>query len=100
MEEIFPEVFLIKNKLATKNPIPGYKPFDEELIKLNKKEFRLWNPTRSKAAAAIKKGIKEFPIKRGSKILYLGAAHGFTCSFLSNVIGKEGIIYAIEYCLL
>jgi len=97
MEEIFPGVFLIKNRLATENSVLGYKPFDEELLKINKKEFRMWNPTRSKAGAAIKKGIKKFPIKKDSKILYLGAAHGYTPSFLSNIIGKKGIIYAIEF---
>ncbi len=97
MEKIFPGVFLIGNKIATENSVLGYKPFDEELIKEGKKEFRVWNPTRSKAAAAIKKGIKELPIKKDVKILYLGAAHGYTPSFLSNIIGKKGIIYALEF---
>jgi len=97
MEEIFPGIFSINNKLATENSVLGYKPFDEELIIENKKEFRSWNPTRSKAAAAIKKGIKKFPIKKNDIILYLGAAHGYTPSFLSNVIGKNGIIYALEF---
>ena len=97
MKEIFPGVFSINNKLATENPFSGYKPFDEELLKIGKKEFRMWNPTRSKAGAAIKKGIKEFPIEKDSKILYLGAAHGYTSSFLSNIIGKKGIIYAVEF---
>jgi len=96
MEEIFPKIFLIDNKLAVENPIPGFKPFDEEVIKLDKKEFRVWNPERSKAAAAILRGIKEFPIKEGCKLLYLGAAHGYTPSFLSAIIGK-GIIYAVEF---
>ena len=63
MKELFPRIFLIDNKLGVENPIPGFKPFDEEIILLNKKEFRIWNPERSKAAAAILKGIKEFPIK-------------------------------------
>jgi len=97
MKEIFPGVFSINNKLATENPFSGYKPFDEELLKIGKKEFRMWNPTRSKAGAAIKKGIKEFPIEKNNKILYLGAAHGYTPSFLSNIIGKKGIIYAVEF---
>jgi len=97
MKEIFPGVFLINNRLATENSVLGYKPFDEELLKVGKKEFRVWNPTRSKAAAAIKKGIKEFPIKKDIKMLYLGAAHGYTPSFLSNIIDKKGIIYAVEF---
>jgi fibrillarin-like pre-rRNA processing protein len=96
MEEIFQRIFLIDKKLTVENPIHGFKPFDEDVIRLDKKEFRVWNPERSKAAAAILKGIKEFPIKEGSKVLYLGAAHGYTCSFLSSVVDK-GIIYAIEF---
>jgi fibrillarin-like pre-rRNA processing protein len=96
MEEVFPRIFLIDNKLSVENPIPGFKPFDEEIIKFDKKEFRIWDPNRSKAAAAIKRGIKEFPIKEDGKVLYLGAAHGYTCSFLSSIVGK-GIIYAIEF---
>jgi len=96
MKEIFPNIFLIDKKLAVENPIPGFEPFDEKSIKIEKKEFRVWNPERSKAAAAIVKGIKEFPIKEGDKILYLGAAHGYTCSFLSSIV-RKGIIYAVEF---
>lgn len=97
MKEIFPKVFLIDDKLVVENPIPGFKPFDEEIIKIDGKEFRIWNHNRSKAAAAILKGIKEFPVKEGSRILYLGAAHGYTCSFLSSIVGEKGIIYAVEF---
>jgi len=97
MKEIFPRIFLIDKKLAVENPAPGFKPFDEELIKTDKKEFRIWNPYRSKAAAAIAKGIKEFPIGESSRIVYLGSAHGYTPSFLSAIIGKNGIIYAVEF---
>jgi len=96
MKEIFSRVFLIDSKLTVENPIPGFKPFDEEIIRIDKKEFRIWDHNRSKAAAAIKKGIKEFPIKENSKILYLGAAHGYTPSFFSSIVSK-GIIYAVEF---
>jgi fibrillarin-like pre-rRNA processing protein len=97
MEEVFPNIFLIDNRLAVENSIPGFKPFGDELINVGKKEFRIWNPYRSKAAAAIVKGISNFPINEGSKILYLGAAHGYTMSFLSSIIGKNGVIYGIEF---
>jgi len=97
MKELFPGIFLIDNKLVTENSVPGYKSFDEELIKIKNKEFRVWNPRRSKLAAAILKKIKTIPISRGTKILYLGAAHGMTPSYISNIIKEEGIIYAIEF---
>ena len=96
MKELFPKIFLIDKRIVVENPIPGFKPFDEEILKVDKKEFRIWNPERSKAAAAIVRGIKEFPIKENSKVLYLGAAHGYTCSFLSSIVGN-GIIYAVEF---
>ena len=97
MKELFPGIFLIEDKLVTKNSIPSYRPFDEELIKIKDKEFRVWNPRRSKLAAAISKNIKTIPISKGTKILYLGAAHGVTPSYISNIIEEEGIIYAIEF---
>jgi fibrillarin-like pre-rRNA processing protein len=97
MKELFPGIFLISGKLATENSVPNYKPFDEDLLKINKREFRLWNPYRSKAAAAIKRSVKIFPIKKDIRILYLGAAHGYTPSFLANIIGNRGIIYAVEF---
>jgi fibrillarin-like pre-rRNA processing protein len=97
MEELFPKVFLIDSKLVVENSIPGFKPFDDELLNVNGKEYRVWNPYRSKAAAAIVRGISKFPIVEGTKILYLGAAHGYTISFLSSIIGKNGVIYGIEF---
>jgi fibrillarin-like pre-rRNA processing protein len=97
MKEVFPKIFSIDDRLAVENPVPGYKPFDEEVLKTGKKEFRVWNPYRSKAAAAIIRGIKEFPIFESIKVLYLGAAHGYTISFISPIIGGNGIIYAIEF---
>jgi fibrillarin-like pre-rRNA processing protein len=54
----------------------------------------LW---RSKPAAAIKKGLKDFPIKKGSKVLYLGIASGTTASHFSDIIEKKGIIYGVEF---
>ena len=97
MKEIFPGVFLIENKLATKNSILGYRPFKEQIVKVGKDEFRLWDPTRSKLAAAILKKIKEVTIRKGSRVLYLGVAHGYTASFIANIIEREGVIYGVEF---
>ena len=100
MREIFPNVFLDegkRKKLYTRNMIPGKKAHQENLYFHNGTEYREWNPTRSKLGAAIARGLKLFPIKEGSKILYLGAASGNTCSYISDIIGPEGMIYAIEF---
>jgi len=92
----FDEIFLIGKKLATKNLTPHVKVYGEELIKEGKTEYRIWDYFRSKPAAAIKKRIKIFPVKKGDKILYLGIASGTTASHFSDIIGEEGIIYGID----
>lgn len=97
MEKLFVGIFKNEGKLLVENPVNGYRPFNDELVKNGKKEYRVWNPRRSKAAAAVIKGIKEFPIRRGDKILYLGSAHGYTSSFLSSIVGKNGLIYGVEF---
>ena len=92
----FEGVFRLDGKILTLNLVPGEKVYGEELIKIKDVEYREWVPFRSKPAAAIKKGLKIFPLKRGMKILYLGIASGTTASHFSDIIGKEGIIYGVE----
>jgi len=92
----FEGIFLINKKLATVNLTPGQKVYGEELIKIDGIEYRIWDCWRSKPAAAIMKGLKIFPLKRGMTVLYLGIASGTTSSHFSDIIGKEGIIYGIE----
>ncbi len=97
MKEIFSGIYKGGNDIFTINAIPGAKVYGEKIIKHEGKEFRHWDPTRSKLAAAILNGLKENPIKNSSKILYLGASTGTTTSHVSDIIGKDGIIYAVEF---
>jgi fibrillarin-like pre-rRNA processing protein len=92
----FEGIFLVDSKLATINLTPGQKVYGEQLIKEKNIEYRIWDFWRSKPAAAIKHGLKEFPLKKGMKILYLGIASGTTSSHFSDIIGKEGIIYGVD----
>jgi len=92
----FPGVFLVDKNLATVNLVPGEKVYGEQLVKDKKTEYRIWDYFRSKPAAAIKKGLKEFPLKGGMKVLYLGIASGTTASHFSDIIGPDGIIYGID----
>ena len=66
------------------------------VISVDDKEYRLWNPYRSKLAAAILNGLKTMGIKKDSKVLYLGAATGTTSSHVSDIVGKDGMVYCIE----
>ena len=96
MKQVFTGVFVDGRKLYTINSSPGQQLFDEELLEADGKEYRCWNPSRSKLAAAIVKGLPQLQINRDSKILYLGAAHGYTPSFISD-IASDGLIFAIDF---
>ncbi len=85
-----------KKQLATKNLVPGQKVYDEVIKHIKGIEYRIWNPYRSKLAAAIHKGLRTFPFKSSSRILYLGIASGTTASHISDIIGDSGIIFGIE----
>lgn len=65
--------------------------------KTEKIEYRVWNPFRSKLAAAILGGVDKIHIAPGSKVLYLGAASGTTVSHVADVVGPEGLVYAVEF---
>ncbi|MBN1896472.1 MAG: fibrillarin-like rRNA/tRNA 2'-O-methyltransferase [Candidatus Aenigmarchaeota archaeon] len=96
MKSVFDGVFRSGRKLFTMNMIRGYREYTRSTVSEGGKVYREWDPGKSKPAAAIMKGIKKFPLSRGSKVLYLGAASGATCSFFSDIIGEDGVIYAVE----
>lgn len=85
------------SSLCTKSLVPGISVYGEKLVRIDSDEYRIWSPRRSKLAAAIRKGLAEMPIQPGSKVLYLGAASGTTVSHCSDIVGLEGIIYAVEF---
>ena len=87
-------IFKDKNKIFTENLCPGCRVYNEKLQKYKHREYRSWNPYRSKLAAAILNGF-EFSIKSDNKVLYLGAATGTTVSHISDIV-KNGTIYAVE----
>jgi fibrillarin-like pre-rRNA processing protein len=96
MKKIFPGVWRKGDRILTENLVPGTRVYGEELIKEKRTEFRAWNPYRSKPAAGIARGLKNFPLNHGMKILYLGIASGTTASHFSDIIGKDGTIYGVE----
>lgn len=86
-----------QKSISTKSLAPGTSVYGEKLVKEGEDEFRLWSPRRSKLSAAIKRGLREMPIQPGSKVLYLGAASGTTVSHCSDIVGPNGVIYAVEF---
>lgn len=96
LKQILPGIFEINGQLATLNMAPGHKVYGEKLIEIDGKEYRFWDPTRSKVGAAVKKGAKGIQISEGSRVLYLGAAEGTTISHLSDIVGKSGIIFGVD----
>lgn len=74
-----------------------YEKKGKKLFTAYKGKEREWDPTSSKLAAALLKGMKNFEIKKDSKILYLGASTGTTPSHISDMLSRNGIIYAIEF---
>ena len=89
-------VFRKNDKIYTENPASckGIQVYNERLIHHKDKEFRSWNPYRSKLAAAILKELT-FEIKQDSNVLYLGAATGTTVSHISDIV-KNGTVFAVE----
>lgn len=94
--QIVSGVYEIDSHIATKNLNKGIKVYNERLVEVEGKEFRVWDPRRSKLAAAILNGLEIFPFKEDSKVLYLGASAGTTPSHISD-ISKNGLIYSVEF---
>lgn len=89
------KVYLKDGQIATKNLTPGISVYGEELIQ-EKEEYRIWNPRRSKLAAALLNGLENLDISEDAKVLYLGASTGTTVSHISDIV-TDGRIYAVEF---
>jgi len=97
-------IFIAKGKddaLVTKNMDPGNSVYGEKRITVEegetKTEYRVWNPFRSKLAAAVVGGVEDIHVGPGDKLLYLGAASGTTVSHCSDIVGPTGTVYAVEF---
>ena len=86
-----------EKKLATQNLVPGNQVYNEKLVQYNGVEYRIWNPFRSKLAAAIMNDLKNFPFNQKSDVLYLGVSTGTTISHISDIVNQGGTIFGIEH---
>ncbi len=83
-------------RIFTKSCFPGKVHFEEKIITEDSAEYREFDPRRSKLAAMIIKGCTNVGIRKNDVVLYLGISHGYTASFISDIIGKEGLIFGID----
>ena len=97
LDEKFEGVFSIDGRLATRNLVRDFRIHGERLVEVKGVQYRYWDPYRSKLAAAVVKGLKEMPVKKGYQVLYLGAAAGVTPSFISDIVGERGVVYCVEF---
>ncbi|MFQ3275423.1 MAG: fibrillarin-like pre-rRNA processing protein [Candidatus Nanohaloarchaea archaeon] len=94
MEQIQPGVYRRKENIYTE-AASKESVYGETFIEVDRQKYRRWGASRSKAGAAIQKGI-DLGLERDDEILYLGAASGTTVSHFSD-IATDGFIYAVEY---
>ena len=90
------EIHRDDRRIYTKSLLPGTTHFEEKTARQGGEEYREFDPTRSKLAAMIMKGCTNMGIRKNDVILYLGASHGYTVSFVSDIVGKEGLIFGID----
>jgi fibrillarin-like rRNA methylase len=73
--------------------------FGERWAEFDERTYRSFEPSRSKLASAVVKGwTGSLPVP-GERWLYLGAASGTTASYVADLVGPTGRVYALERSL-
>lgn len=85
-----------RKKLYTLNLTPGKRVYGESLINQNNIEYREWDAYSSKLAAAILNGCNNIFLRKDNVVLYLGSASGTTISHVSDIVGKDGFVFAVD----
>lgn len=83
-------------RVYTENLDRGNTVYGESIVKFRGKEYREWNPYRSKLGAVIAKNARNVYFMRNTKCLYLGAASGTTVSHISDIL-SAGMVFAVEF---
>jgi fibrillarin-like pre-rRNA processing protein len=58
--------------------------------------FRSFPPAATKLAALVKSGVRSWPFRPDSRVLYLGAGAGTTVSYVSDICPR-GTVVAVEF---
>jgi len=83
-------------RLYTISLSPGKRVYDEQLAMQGNVEYREWDPYGSKLASAILNGCSNIFLRKNDVVLYLGSATGTTVSHVSDIVGKEGFVFAVD----
>ena len=87
-----------KQKLYTKSLLgTRLSEFGERCVKERDGVYREWDAKRSKLAAFITNGCVNTGIRSGSVVLYLGASHGHTPTYVSDMVGPDGFVFALDF---
>lgn len=89
-------VYADKGRFFTLSADPGKRVYGERLVPSGGSEYREWSPHRSKLSAYLANGGREFPFRKDSAVLYLGASSGTTPSHISDIV-PDGRVYCIEF---
>jgi len=93
MHNKIPNVFIEGKALYTKNAYPGMTHFDEK----EKNGLRHWDYRRSKLGSGIMKHMSQAGFREGDVVLYLGSGHGFTPTFVSDIVGRKGMVFCLDF---
>ena len=85
-----------RKQLYTQNIVAGKNVYGERLITQDGVEYREWDAYKSKLAAAILKGSPNAGIRKNDVVLYLGSASGTTLSHVSDIVGNDGFVFAVD----
>ncbi|MFQ5474621.1 MAG: fibrillarin-like rRNA/tRNA 2'-O-methyltransferase [Candidatus Nanoarchaeia archaeon] len=81
----------------TKNLTKGKTVYGETIQREKGEEYREWDPMRSKLGAALYVKISQLGIYPRNIVLYLGASTGTTSSHVSDLVGKDGFVFALDF---
>ena len=85
-----------RKQLYTINLVQAQNVYGEKLFNENGIGYREWDPFKSKLAASILKGSPNIGIRKNDVVLYLGSSFGTTVSHVSDIVGNEGMIFAVD----
>lgn len=90
-------VYEDRDFLWTQNRVPGTKVYGEKLRVRQGKEYRNWNPFRSKMGALVRRSPRTPWIDPKQDVLYLGASTGTTVSHVSDILAPGSRVFAVEF---